>query len=81
MSDLLARGLIQPSDSPWASNVVLVQKKDGTQRFCVDYRRLNAETVKDAYPVPRIDDTLDALAGARWYSWGGIQKGGKIVTN
>ena len=68
VEDLLARGIIEPSDGPWASNVVLVKKKDGTQRFCVDYRRLNEATIKDAYPVPRIDDTLDALSGARWFS-------------
>ena len=64
--DLQKRGVIEPSDSPWAANVVLVSKKDGTKRFCVDYRKLNA--VKDAYPVPRIDETLDALNGAKWFS-------------
>eukprot|EP00057_Strongylocentrotus_purpuratus_P021451 XP_011675925.1 PREDICTED: uncharacterized protein K02A2.6-like [Strongylocentrotus purpuratus] len=53
---------------PWASNIVLVKKKDGTQRFCVDYRQLNAATIKDAYPLPRIDETLDALSGAQWFS-------------
>ena len=68
VEDLLSRGIIEPSDGPWASNVVLVRKKDGTQRFCVDYRRLNEATIKDAYPVPRIDDTLDAWSGARWFS-------------
>lgn len=66
--DLEKRGVIEPSDSPWASNVVLVSKKDGTKRFCVDYRRLNAVTIKDAYPVPRIDETFDALGGAKWFS-------------
>ena len=65
--DLEKRGVIVPSDSPWAANVVLVNKKDGTKRFCVDYRKLNAVTIKDAYPVPRIDETFDALRGAKWF--------------
>ena len=60
--------LIERSDSPWCLPVVLVTKKDGTRRFCVDYRALNAVTVPDAYPLPRIDDTLDALSGVQWFS-------------
>lgn len=68
VNDLAAQGVIELSDSPWSSAVVLVKKKDGTQRFCVDYRALNDRTVKDSYPLPRIDDTLDALVGARWFS-------------
>ena len=68
VNDLQERGLIEASDSPWAANVVLVRKKDGSQRLCIDYRGLNAVTVKDAYPVPRIDETLDALEGAKWFS-------------
>jgi hypothetical protein len=66
--NMLERGVIEPSISPWASPVVLVTKKDGTARFCVDYRKLNDVTVKDAYPLPRIDECLDSLAGAKWFN-------------
>ncbi len=57
---MLDRGVIEPCQSSWASPVALVTKKDGTTRFCVDYRKLNDVTQKDAYPLPQIDDTLDA---------------------
>ena len=66
--EMLSRGQIEPSDSPWASPVVLVTKKDGLTRFCVDYRRLNSLTVKDAYPLPRIDDSLRLLGNQQWFS-------------
>ena len=68
IDDMLARDVIQPSNSPWASPVVLVPKKDGSLRFCIDYRKVNSVTRKDAYPLPRIDDTLDTLAGSKWFS-------------
>ena len=68
VTEMLTGGQIEPSDSPWSAPVVLVTKKDGGTGFCVDYRRLNLATVKDAYPLPRIDDTLDMLAGKRWFS-------------
>ncbi|GFU12359.1 retrovirus-related Pol polyprotein from transposon 17.6 [Trichonephila clavipes] len=60
--------VIEPSSSPWASPIVLVRKKDGSTRFGVDYRRLNDVTKKDSYLLPRIDDTLDTLAGNTWFS-------------
>ena len=68
LQDMLAKGVIQPSCSPWASPIVLVPKKDGSVRFCIDYRKVKAATRRDAYPLPRIDDTLDTLAGAKWFS-------------
>ena len=68
LQDMLNKQIIQPSTSPWASPIVLVRKKDGTLRFCVDYRKLNALTRKDAYPLPRIDDALDTLAGSKWFT-------------
>ena len=67
VTEMLTGGQIEASDSPWSSPVVLVTKKDGGTRFCVDYRQLNDATIKDAYPLPRIDDTLDMLAGKQWF--------------
>ena len=68
VQQMLASDVIHPYNSPWASPVVMVKKKDGSLHFCVDLRQLNAATVKDAHPLPRIDDLLDALHGARWFS-------------
>ena len=66
---MLQRDVIQPSSSPWASGIAIVSKKDGTKRFCVDYKKkLNDVTVKDSYPIPRIDDSLEQLSGAQWFS-------------
>ena len=66
--EMLFGGQIEPSDSPWASPVVLVTKKNGSTRFCVDYRRLNSLTTKDAYPLPRIEDSLRLLGNQQWFS-------------
>ena len=68
IDEMLFAGIIEPSNSPWSSPIVLVKKKDGSLRFCIDFRRLNDITVKDSYPLPRIDDTLDMLGGANYFS-------------
>ena len=68
VTDLLEQGKAKKSSSPWSSPVVLVTKKDGSQRLCVDYRQLNAATVKDAFPLPRVDNSLAALSSSRWFS-------------
>jgi hypothetical protein len=61
-------GIIEASKSPWASPIVPVAKKDGSTRLCIDYRALNNVTIKDSYPLPRIDDSFDALRGSKWFS-------------
>eukprot|EP00731_Ephydatia_muelleri_P003480 Em0001g3480a len=68
VESMLDNNVIEPLNGPWASPIVLVKKKDGSTRFCVDFRQLNSVTRKDALPIPRIDETLDALHGACWFS-------------
>ena len=63
VGDMLSRDIIEHSTSHWSSPVILVKKKDGSMSFCIDYRRVNSVTKKDAYPLPHISDTLDTLAG------------------
>ena len=65
---MLSLGVIRHSKSPWSSPIVLARKKDGSVRFCVDYRKLNAVTERDVYPLPRIEDVLDKLQGKRFFS-------------
>ena len=67
VEDMLAIGIIQESNSAWSSLTVLVKKKDGTTRFCIDYRRLNQVTKVDAYPLPHIEDSLNTLGAARFF--------------
>ncbi|UYV60625.1 hypothetical protein LAZ67_1001700, partial [Cordylochernes scorpioides] len=68
IQDMLQEGVIRASSSPWAFPVILVRKRDGNWRFCVDYRKLNSITVKDVYPIPRIDDVMDTLQGSRYFT-------------
>ena len=65
---MIERGVIRSSNSPWSSPIVLAPKKDGDYRFCVDFRRVNSVTKKDAHPMPRIDEIIDQLGGARYFS-------------
>ena len=68
IQELLKKEIIQPTSSPYAAPIVVVRKKDGSIRLCVDYRRLNNKTVKDAYPLPRIEESLHALSGAQLFT-------------
>eukprot|EP00731_Ephydatia_muelleri_P034851 Em0081g16a len=68
LDDMLQQDVIEASSGPWSSPIVLARKKDGTLRFCVDFRRINDVTKKEVHPLPRIDETLDMLGGAKWFS-------------
>ena len=75
VTKLLQQGLIRPSASPWSARLVLVAKKDGTVRMCNDFRDLNAVTVRDGYPLPRVDDMLHGMGGAQWFTRFDLQQG------
>jgi hypothetical protein len=68
LQELLDKGFIRSSNSPWGAPVLFVKKKDGTLRLCIDYRQLNKVTVKNRYLLPRIDDLFDQLKGAKVFS-------------
>eukprot|EP00731_Ephydatia_muelleri_P032451 Em0023g958a len=68
LREMLDNGIVEPSEGPWSSPIVLAKKKDGTLRFCVDYRKVNTITKRDAYPLPRIDDTLGTLGGSKFFT-------------
>ena len=68
LDEMLQTGVIEPSNSPWSSPVCVVKKKDDTYRFCIDYRRSNDVTKKDAFPVPDVKDPLDSHRGAKYFA-------------
>jgi hypothetical protein len=68
LDDLLAKGFIRPSNSPWGAPVLFAPKKDGGLQFCIDYRGLNKQIVRNAYPLPHADDLIDQLQGAQYFS-------------
>jgi transposase InsO family protein len=67
LQNMVNTGVIRPSVSPWASPIVLVRKKDGSLRFCIDYRAVNSRTKKDAYALPRVEEALDSMSGCKWF--------------
>ena len=75
IQEMLDGGMICPSQSPWCNTVVLVRKKDGGLRFCIDFRWLNSQTKKDAYPLPRMQETMESMVGAHFFSTMGLKSG------
>lgn len=72
---MLNRGIIRPNTSPWASPIILVKKTDETDRLVVDFGRLKSVTLKDSYPLPRIEDALDAVNGTQYFSYMDLMNG------
>ena len=79
VEEMLKAGVIEPSQSPWCSPMVLVAKPDGSQRFFVHYRALNSVTKKDLYPLPRCDEILESLARAKWFTHMDLRQGYRQV--
>ena len=75
IQEMLDGGMICPSQSPWCNAVVLARKKDGSLRFCIDFRRLNERTREDSYPLPRTHETMESLVGARIFSCMDLKSG------
>ena len=75
VAEMFRSDVIEPSNSPWSARALIVQKKDGTARFCVDYRALNAVTKTDAFPLPNINDTLNDLSGSKIFTTIDLQSG------
>ena len=75
IQEMLDRGMICPSQSPWCNAVVLVCKKDGGLWFCIDFCRLNSQTKKDAYPLPQMQETMESMVGARFFSTMDLKSG------
>ena len=75
LQEMLVGGAIRPSQSPWCNAVVLVRKNDGGLQFCIDFRRLNARTKKDSYPLPRMQETMESMVRARFFSTMDLKSG------
>ena len=75
LQELIEKKVIRPSVSPWGAPILFVKKKDGSMRLCIDYRELNKLTIKNKYPLPRIDDLFDQLKGAKFFSKTDLRSG------
>ena len=75
VNELLEKGMIQPSSSWFCSPILLVQKKDGSYRMCVDYCALNKKTIKNRFPIPQIEDIFDKVQGANYFNWIDLKSG------
>ena len=75
LQEMEANGIIRPSESPYSSNILLTNKKDGSKRFCVDFRTLNSNTIKDTYPLPNVEDIFDSFRGCKYFSQADLASG------